>query len=176
MCPFPGPSTHSAGSEFLLCHVPKSWVTKHNWIAFQHHGRVFPGSSQLANFVLHGMNSVRALAPHLLLCFVSHLPGVFLVRLVLLIKVGHGSCQQWVNTVVPKTQQSFSCCLQRAYPAAAGKACLWWWWWFRQLPRNLSASTCLQCNAGEALSVSPYPGCRKLYAVIGLLFSIHLII
>lgn len=34
-------------------------------------------------------SGVRALAPCLLQCFVSHLPSVFSVRVVLLIKVGH---------------------------------------------------------------------------------------
>lgn len=72
------------------------------------------------------LGGVRALAPHLLQRFVSHLPSVFLGRLVLLIKVGHGRCQQWVNAVVSETLQSFSCCLRRAYPAAAGNACPWW--------------------------------------------------
>lgn len=73
---------------------------------------------------------VHALAP-LLDCFVSHLPSAFSVsafsvRLVLLIKAGHSSCQQWVNTVVSETLQSFCCCLLCAYPATSGKACLWW--------------------------------------------------
>lgn len=92
---------------------------------------------------------VRALAPRLLQRSVSHLPTGFLVRSVLLIKVGHSSCQQWVNTVVSETLRSFLCCLQCAYPAAAGKACRWWCS-FRQLPRNLSASKRLQYNAGGA--------------------------
>lgn len=120
MCPFPGSSTHSAGSEFFLCHTPKGWVTKHTWIVFQHQRRVFPDSSQLANFILHGRDpGRRAFPPRLLKLFVSHIPSVFVVRLVLLVKAGHRSCQQWVNTVVSKTLQSFSSCLQCAYPAAA---------------------------------------------------------
>lgn len=91
---------------------------------------------------MHGTSSgVHALALHLLQPFGSHLPGVFLVRLVLLIKAGHSGCQEQVNKVVSETLQSFWRC-----PALLGKLPVVVP--TQQLPGNLSAPTCLQGSSG----------------------------